>query len=201
MKLLVLDTMKYSFFCFIVLVFTGLKGLSQTKQEREFRIAKKEFPSKSIDLITPYLQEVKRLKFYKEIDGAKTSYELKFKKSKLYYSAEFDDKGNLEDIEFSIKKADIPSSSLENIQNYLNTNHQKVKIKKIQQQYLFEQNISEQDLKNAFQNLLLPEIRYEIVISGKEKISYQYYELTFDSEGNHLESRRFKASNYNHVLY
>lgn len=201
MKPLVLDIMKYRFFCFIILVFASSNGWAQTKQEREFRITEKEFPDKSVDLIAPYLKHAKRLRFYKEIDGNKISYEIKFKKDKLFYSIEFDDKGILEDIEFIIKKVDIPSSSLENIQRYLKTNHQKVKIKKIQQQYLFDENTTEQDLKNAFQNLLLSTIRYEIVISAKEDSGFQYFEITFDNEGNHIGTRRFIDSNYDHVLY
>lgn len=184
-----------------MLAFVFSTGFAQTKQEWEFRIDKDEFPSQSIDVIASYLQNVKRLRFYKEIDGAKTSYELKFKKDKLFYSVEFDTNGKLEDIEFIIKKADIPLSSLENIQDYLSANHQKAKIKKIQQQYLFDENITKQQLKSAFQNLLLPSIRYEIVISTKEESGYHYYEITFSSDGEKLDSRKFLDSNYDHVLY
>ena len=193
--------MKYKLFYTIILVFLHACGFAQTKQEKERRIDKKEFPDQGISLLKDYLKDVKRVRYYKETDGEKTSYEVKFKKDRLLFSIEFDTLGNLEDVEFIIKKIDIPSSSLEAIQNYLGTSYQKAKIKKIQQQYVIGDKEAEQLLKQAFQNLLLPFIKYEIIISAKEEKGYQYYEITFDSEGNHLNSRRFSSSNYDHVLY
>jgi len=184
-----------------VLFLTFTLGFAQTKQEREFRIDKEDFPTQSLKVLLPYIKEVKKVRHYKETDGQKISYEAKFKKDKLRYSVEFDSLGNLEDVEFIIKKNDIPSGSFINLQNYLKNKHKKVKVKKIQQQYLAVGTEPKKVLKEAFQNLLLPSIRYEIVISSKEEKGYQYYEVTFDHQGNHLSSRKFSDSNYDHVLY
>lgn len=200
MKPTVLDIMKYKLFS-ILIVLGCLLGQAQIKQEREFRIDQKDFPSQAIALISPYVTNSKRVRFYKETDGEKTSFEAKFKKDKLFYSIEFDTIGNLEDIEFVIRKTDIPTDVFKNIANYLNVTYKKVKLKKIQQQYLAKVNNSEIVLKDAFQNLLLQSIRYEIIISAKAKKGFQIFEITFDSQGKQISTRRFSDSKYDHVLY
>lgn len=199
-KPVVLDIMKYKIVSiFFVLGFFLSKA--QTKQEREFRIDEKDFPAQAITLIKPYFDNSKRVRFFKEIDGKKESYEVKFKKDKLFYSVEFDKAGNLEDIEFVVSKTDIPSDVFNTIEKYLNAAHQKVKLKKIQQQYLKGNSDAKKVLKDAFQNLLLLSIRYEIVISTKVEKGYQFFEITFDSKGKQISSRRFSDSKYDHVLY
>ncbi len=190
-------------FCFIFLLFFGISiGLSQAKYEREFRIKKSQFPENALLQIRESLKEAKRIKFYKEIDSAKTSFEAKFKKDKLWYSIEFDKKGILEDIEILIKEIDIPSDTFKEISNYLKTNFSKYRIKKIQQQYLhLKGEPIDKTLKNAFQNLLLPTINYELIFAGKKDKSYYDYEILFDANGKYKSIRRSLPPNYDHVLY
>ncbi len=173
----------------------------QTKQEREYRIAKAEFPATAINLMDSYLKDVKRLRFYKEIDGKKASYEIKFKKDKLHYSVEFDTEGRLEDVEFIIKPNDIPDDVFDAIENYLNRVHGKHRIKKIQQQYVLEGEAQEVLLKKAFQNLMTTDINYELIIATKDTTGYGTYEVTFNAKGEHLTTRKSVNSNYDHVLY
>ena len=91
---------RYRIYLILIGVFIGINvASSQDKQEREHRIRKSQFPEKALEFIQQQLLDAKRIKYYKEIDGAKRSYEVKFKKDRLKYSVEFDEDGNLEDVE------------------------------------------------------------------------------------------------------
>lgn len=174
----------------------------QAKYEREFRIKKSQFPEASLQIAAPHLDEVRKLRFYKEIDSSKQSYEIKFKKDKLYYSVEFSDQNDLEDIEIRIEPVDIPSDSYAAMEAYLKKAFSKYKIRKIQQQYprnAFSSN--EETFRNAFQNLILPEIRYELIVHAKTAEGYLDFEVLFDSLGQFLSQRISLPANYDHVLY
>ena len=192
--------MKYNPCLFLLLV-SGTMLFGQLKQERESRISQSEFPAEAIVLLKPYTKHAKRLRFYQEQDGKKTSFEVKFKKDKLHYSVEFSDKGVLEDVEFIIKETDIPDATFNQLVSYLKATYQKHRIKKIQQQYLFKDGMPETLLKTAFQNLLNANITYEIIVATKEKEGFSEYEITFNAAGEHLGTRKSVDPNYDHVLY
>lgn len=201
MKLTALDIMKCNVFLLIGLFFGIISTFSQSKQEREFRIEEAIFPKNAKNLLDPYLINSKRIRYYKEFDGEKISFEAKFKKDRLKYSIEFSESGLLEDVEFIIKEVDIPDSTFDAITSYLISEHRKYRIKKIQQQYLNDAEKPKEVLKVAFQNLILPEVNYEIVIASKDEKGYAEYEITFNSDGKHLLSRRSKKPEYDHILY
>ncbi len=174
---------------------------AQYKYEREFRILKSQFPAKAIVTIDENLTDFKRIKFYKETDSTKISFEAKLKKDKLWYSIEFDENGVLEDIEILIKITDIPNDTYARIEDYLNKNFTKYRIKRLQQQYPSKNESLEATFKSAFQNLILPTNNYEIVIVGKKDKGYLDYEIQFDAEGNFRKIRTSLPPNYDHVLY
>lgn len=176
-------------------------GHAQNKYEREYRIKKSQFPEKALSCLGDRLEDARRLRYYREIDSAKTSYEAKFKKDRLKYSVEFDEEGNLEDVEIEINSVDIPNESFSKITGYLSTNFRKYRIRKIQQQYPVGKNNIETTLKNAFQNLLLPSLNYELIVSGKKEKSYAQYEILFNAQGSFVKIRKSLPPNYDHVLY
>ena len=177
-------------------------GVAQNKYERESRIDEEEFPKASYLLIQDYLDDAKRIRFYKETDSIKKSYEAKFKKGRLHYSVEFDESGKLEDVEFIIKEQDVPNDTWGTILFYLDENHAKYRIKKIQQQDPLLDGQSEKKLlHNAFQNLILPEVNYELIFSAKKDKEFQEYEALFDAEGQLIQIRKSFPPSYDHVLY
>lgn len=192
--------MKYKFF--FIFLFIGCAILAQNKQEREYRILKLQFPEKALASIEEKLEDVKRIRFYKEIDIKKSSYEVKFKKNRLWYSIEFGENGELESIEILIKPIDIPEDAFLNITSYLKKNFTKYRIRKIQQQYSVNHiENAETTIKNAFQNLMLPSINYELVITGKKEKTYEQFEVLFDAEGTFKSLQKSLPPNYDHVLY
>ena len=80
---------------------------AQTKNEKEFRISLSEFPQNSQEILSAVQDQVKRIRFYKEIDGDQESYESKFKFGKRWFSVEFSKDGVLEDIEVTVKEKQI----------------------------------------------------------------------------------------------
>lgn len=193
--------MVFRYFLPVILFVLGSYGYAQQKQEQEFGIDEKDLPRNISPLLSEYLKDVKRLRFFKELDGQKTSYEVKFKKDTLYYSIEFDSIGQLEDVEFIIKESAIPKKSYASINEYLGTAHEKYRIKKIQQQYPHEGGNAKALLRDAFQNLLSTKINYELIIATKDKEGYVEFEITFDAQGNHLLTRKSVATKYDHVLF
>lgn len=187
-------------FLVIAVLFTFVSS-AQNKYEREFRIKKSQFPEKALNHIEEKLEDARRIRFYKEIDSVKVSFEAKFKKDRLKYSVEFDENGALEDIEILIKSVDIPNDAFAKINKYLQNEFVKYKIQKMQQQYPVGVNDTESTIKNAFQNLMLPSIKYELIVSGKRNKGYAQYEVLFDAAGSFEKIRKSLPSNYDHVLY
>ncbi|MFD0861022.1 hypothetical protein ACFQ1M_02280 [Sungkyunkwania multivorans] len=194
--------MKYKAKILFLLLFIASLGFAQQKEEREFRIDKEQFPKNALQSLEPQLMDARRVRYYKEIDGDNISYEIKFKKRRAFYSVEFNEQGVLEDIEFVIKKIEIPEASYDRMNAYLKKHFEKFRIKKIQQQYpCADAEDTQSTIYKAFQNLLIEGLNYEIVVSGKKQKEYRYYELLFDAEGNFLLSRELLSTGYEHVLY
>lgn len=186
----------------LLLILATQSALGQNKYEHESRINKEDFPKNAYILLEDHLDNARRIRFYKEIDSTKQSYEAKFKKRKLHYSVEFDTQGTLEDVEFEIDVVDIPEDSWLAIENYLESNHTKFRVKKIQQQYTSHNNEdAKETLRKAFQNLILPEINYELVFSAKTENGFQEYEGLFNSNGKLITLRKSFPQNYDHILY
>jgi hypothetical protein len=115
---------------------------------------------------------------------------------------EFNEQEALEDVEVIIKPVDIPEEAWTTIRKDLDSKWSKYKVRKIQQQYPREAFTSDSDtFQKAFQNLILPEIRYEIVVRGKTEDGYRDYELLYDATGDLLLMRESLPPNYDHVLY
>jgi hypothetical protein len=170
--------------------------------EREFRIRRSQFPEKALPLLENAAGKVKKLRFYKEVDSIGSNYKAKFKKDRLWYSMEFSENGELEDIGITIEEVDVPNDSWSNILAHLKKDSTKYRILRIQQQYPVAGNRTEAiTLKNAFQNLLLPYINYEIMVSKKGKNGYRDHEVLFDAMGNFISSKKSLPPNYGHILY
>lgn len=193
--------MKYSPIILFFLCLSHLGWGQQSKYEQEYRITQELFPQKAYALLSEYLDRAKRIRFYKEIDSTKESYEAKFKKGRLRYSVEFDIDGTLEDVEFIIKKDDVPEETWHNILSYLDTHFPKFRLRKIQQQHPLVHQDPKKTLHDAFQNLILPHVNYELVFSAKKEKRFQTYEALFNSEGKLVKLQKSFPPSYDHIQY
>lgn len=188
--------MKYSYITLMLLLMLGLQCFSQTKLEREHRIKKSQFPAVDIDKLP--LENTKHIRYYREVDTSKITYTLKFKKGKMHYHINYNEKGALQNTGFMVKEVDIPTDAYANIDSYLKENFKKIKIKYIQQRYL---GSSENVLKNTFQNLILPSNTYKLMLRGKKADKKEDYIAIFDAEGNLIKTAIALPANYDRVLY
>jgi len=192
---------KHALLLFLLLASPAL-GLAQAKYEREFRIRKAQFPPAGLQVAEPFLEGAKRVHYYQETDSNRVSYEIKFKKKRLRYSVEFSAAGELEDIEVGISPVDVPASAWEAIEMHLAGTFGKYRTVKIQQQYPRSSFASDAEtFRMAFQNMLLPEIRYEIMVQARGDKGFKEYEVLYDHQGVILSIRESLPPNYDHVLY
>ncbi|RNC87808.1 MAG: hypothetical protein ED556_01050 [Winogradskyella sp.] len=200
MKHYVLDTMKFRLviLVFIALGITANDAFGQPKQEREFSIQKKVLPITVIQFVDKLPKTIKRLRFYKEIDGNKESYEVKFKYQKQHFSCEFSIEGVLEDIEVIEKQKYLSES----IKTYFKSNFKKAKLLKIQKQYVNDSKVN----PNSFLSSIISSsntltINYEIIAEVTENSKRYLREFTFSSNGEFIGFRNVAPSSYGHVLY
>ncbi len=192
--------MKFKNIVLFLLIFLASIGLkAQTKNEQETRINADDFPEKGLALLQYLPKKIKRLKYYKETDNDKNSFEAKLKFNKRKYSIEFDELGNLEDIEITVKPNKINRKILKTIESYFDNNFTKHRFLKIQKQFLKESSLSDLEvLKLAVDNLEETDTNYEIIVQVNTN---SIKEFTFDKTGSVILIRTVESSSYDHVLY
>ncbi len=170
----------------------------EVKKEQESRVESQDFPAESERWVRALSQNCKNLKFYKEVDGDKTSYELKCKCDDGKRSIEFSEKGALEDVEIIARAKKINKSVLKSIQKTLDSITSKNRIEKIQEQY-FPKSGSPDTFKLRIKNADLD--GYELIVAFKEKRKIYRKELQFDRNGKLLNSRDIKRLEYDFLLF
>ncbi|WP_276166386.1 hypothetical protein [Zobellia alginiliquefaciens] len=190
----------YLFFLIVVLPYISV--VAQTKNEKEYRISKENFPEAALSQLENKLSSAKRIRYFKEYDNTQIGYEVKFKLKKVYHSVEFDSIGQLEDIETYIEEKDIPEPILQKVNNYLDEEFNTYRIIKIQRQYTLEiTNAPETLFQHAFNKDKNIGENYEIVIAGRNQGDFENFELLFSPEGTLINKRKFTSIGYDHILY
>jgi hypothetical protein len=184
----------------LVLLSTPLFG--QSKNEKEERIDRNMFPKVALELLKHLPAKTKRLKYYRETDGEKLSYEAKLKLHKKRYSIEFNNEGILEDIEITISEKEINQSARIQIKTFMNSNYSRFKFLKIQKQYTNNFLIDSRALlNNAISHSHSDKVNYEIVAEVQAESKRILMEFTFGPEGEILSKRLIVPSSYEHMLY
>lgn len=186
----------------LLLLLSWQTASCQTKDEKETRIQLEAFPKIAQSHFNSLPNKVKRIRFYKEVDGEKESFESKFKFKKYWHSVEFDRSGNLEDIEVTVKKRDLPIPILEQIEQYLNERSSKFELVKIQEQYVYGTDIPEANFLNyVLSNRSDLSSNYEMIVAIKTNSSWSLKELTFNHEGQFLNARNLQPDSYEYIMY
>lgn len=186
----------------ILLLCLGQIAMSQTKNEKEERVSLTDFPEAAQTLIETLPKDCRRLRFYKETDGEKQSFEAKFKYKRRRYSLEFSKNGVIEDLEVQSKIRAIDDPIRDNITNYFDATFTKSKLIKIQKQYIYNAEIEpELFLAQILSGTTSIAPNFEIVAEVKIEKQRELREFTFDSSGVFLNYRTINPTSYEHVLY
>lgn len=193
--------MKFKTSFILLLCISSLSLAQEIKYEREFRIRGSDFPENAMALLLPYLEDARRIKFYKELDGKNERYEAKYKREGYYFSVEFDNEGKLLDTEIAIRKKEIPEATRDLIESHLDENFRRYRLRKIQRRFPATDMRPEDALEEAAEIEHRAHVKYELVITGKKDKGYREYELIFDADGSFVKEKIFAPSSYEHVLY
>lgn len=193
-------------FLFVIFFFVffnqNLFAQSAEKNEMEKRVPKSEFHQKAFGFIEIQLSDAKKVKYYLEVDGLDTSYEIKFFKNQHHFSVEFNNNGVFEDVEMKVDFKELPAKVVNEIRRYLVENYKKHKIRKVQVQYK-NKKVTSSDLEKLFEGKTdLYETSYEIEIAVKNADGKPaMYEFHFDVDGNFVDKRIFKQQGDDNILY
>lgn len=182
-----------------VIIFLSLNVIqAQTKFEKEYRLKNTSVPAK-VQAFIDSLPFQEKIKWYFEENNTGNSIEAKFKSDKIRYSVEFDTAGNIQDIEKEIHWTDMPASTQSRITAHLNTGYGYHKIQKIQIQY----SGSSDDLINFInkKNTKNITIRYEIIVKTRLIRKVSLFEMTFDENGQHLNTAEIRFKNTDNLEY
>jgi hypothetical protein len=201
MKYLATVMMKYKFLFLIVFAFAKANfsqaQSQEVKLEKEERIKSTDFPADAVPWILRFAGG-KRIKFYKEFDGDKTSYEGKFKKNGRRYSMEYSKDGNLEDVEIEIQRKEIEKNLWETMEGKLDSIDDRWRVEKIQQQY----RMPEEGYDQLLQHTKNQNFQYlEIIVAFKNNRKIYSKELLFDREGTIIRKREVKRRAYDFLLF
>jgi len=189
---------------FLLLLLVNLILIAQNpKKEIEHVIDKSEMPAKAVELIHDWIEEGKKVRFYRERDLDQMSFETKFIWKGSRYSVEFYEEGRLMDVEKIIGLEDIDSQTQTAIKKSLSEQFEKYKIRKIQRQFtgkgMSDEEIVEELMEGETEQLT---IKYEIVVDGREHSGDMGpYEMRFDSLGKKLVERKIIRRSLDNLLY
>ncbi|MEO0723473.1 MAG: hypothetical protein AAFZ63_02950 [Bacteroidota bacterium] len=186
-------------FLLLLLCTLPITVFGQQKFERESRIRIDEVPETAQQFLQAGQIAVK-VKWYYEENLEGNSIEAKFRQERKRFSVEFDTLGQIQDIEVEIAQAELPAPTLLSIERELGSRFTRFKLQKIQVQYL--------DTEPTLAELLIrypavgeAQVRYEIVLKGRNEEGTALYECTFDQSGKLLEQQQIIFKNANHLEY
>ncbi len=180
-------------FLLLALIFTTsrLCVAQDTKNEVEESISEKDMPALTLSALNEFWNEQKKADFYRQLDGKKISYEVKFDWEGHLYSFQFDSTGLLIDAEQLIEFDELPEPLRNTITEEIEKQYSKFKFTRVQRQFLNQQKSNDTILgaiKSGSTDRLA--IRYEIEIDGQNKDELGSFELLFDVNGNFIQKRR-----------
>lgn len=171
---------------------------STEKIEEEEKITLDHIPESMEQAVIEIGYARKKVRYYRETDGEKVSYEAKLRYRGKKYSIEFNEKGILEDVEIDTRKRRVSKDVLINIETVLDTMARKYRIEKIQEQYLGKHKTTTQ-VKESISNKEFD--NYELIVAFKDKRKIYRKEILFDKKGNLISMRDIKRLEYDFLLF
>ncbi|MCF2487753.1 hypothetical protein [Dyadobacter sp. CY347] len=188
----------YPFF-FLLVALHCTPCLGQKKYEREYTVKADSVPD-SAALFVSRLFNNSKVHWYMEESDTTKSIEAKLKHSGKHYSIEFDESGQIQDIEILINIRDLEKNTRSKIKDNLNATFKRQKIIKTQLQWVGSENSLE---RAVLANMPLEGIivKYEIVVRGQTENVEAYFEVLFDSTGRIESTMEIALANDDNLIY
>lgn len=173
---------------------------SQEKFERESRIKSSDVPKKASMYVKSIFPDAQKIKWYFEENLDGFANEAKVKQEGTIYSIKFDTLGNLQDIEFIEKFNKLPMQVQDKVESHLQEQYDRFRLKKVQIQWIGDADLLRSVLLDETKNGQY-ETNYEIEFVGRKDGNAQSYEILFNEEGEHLNTKKIITRNLNHLVY
>jgi hypothetical protein len=190
--------MKGIYFSMVVsLLFICNISLAQ-KIEREFRVAKKEFPTRAIDFLKQAKIDLDKVKWFEEIQNDQFFFEAKVKVDKHLFSIKFDSSGNLQDVEKLVVFKEMSVETQNMLSSALKQELGKFKIIKTQIQFtnceMDKITLNELSAENSI-------VRYEIELYFKKDTSKKLMEYLISDKGEILSAQEIVIRSTENLTY
>lgn len=200
-----IEKIRIQILLFLLVLIHSLAAFGQNnKQEKEIRIDRELMPGNTIETLQPFLEKASRIRYYHETDGVHHSYECKFRFEGNFYSIEFNEDGQLEDVEVVVNLRELPENTAESIEEYLKKEYIRYIIRKIQKQFTSgngesdDATVIKKALENDEENMT---IRYEIEVDAEMGRNLTSQEILFDQEGSFIQERNIIRRQVDNILY
>ena len=170
------------------------------KMEREKRVKKEDISMAVHNTLEKFIEDARKVRYYLETDVDHRSFEIKFLLRKRQYSVEFNDSGQLEDVEMIIGFEELQKELQKKITSHLGR-YDSFKVKKTQKQFSSGSQSDEAVIEMALQNVATETVRYEIIVETKTDVSWTTFEMLFDAQGNFISEKEVVGRLADHILY
>lgn len=189
----------WSIFTSLLVTLLSVSLTAQVKFEREYRIKPVDVPKPAVSFIDSAFRDIP-VRWYMETSSEGKSIEAKLIRNRTLYSIEFDESGNLEDVEFEISAGDLPEKTLDAIRKWLGNRFSSYRMMKIQQQWTG----SRYELFGILTGKMDPDeypARYEIMVRGRISGKTVWYEYLFSDSGEMLSEIPVVFKNTDNLVY
>ena len=187
-----------------ILLFSASMIMAQAvKKEVEDSIKKEEMPENALETLEEFWPDLNDIRYYFQTDGESESYEVKLEWQGSSYSIEFDEAGQVLNVEQLIDWKHVSSEASEGIDEYLQKEFRRVNITRLQRQYIAADD-EDSDDEDFIDDILEGdeedfEIRYEFEVEGRSGKQIGAFELLFDHSGDLIQRRKIERRSVDNI--
>jgi len=198
-KMLLLGKFRARFVFGILVVVSMLFGSLQLqaqqtgKIEYERKVSKQEVPTEILRELQEYIEEGRRIRYFKEFDGTSYSWEVKLIYEGKHFSIEYSADHTLLDIEQLVHWRLAGSNLRENLRKLFEQNYSRFKILRVQHTFLPPTGVARLDfIENVLDDDRPTANYFEIVaeVVSATTMELAQYEYIFDSAFKLISKRR-----------
>lgn len=189
--------LNYVFGLIAWLLYTPVLG--QQKYEREYSIKPVAVPQKAMEFVTSVFKETK-IHWYREEGLTGNTIEAKLKSAGKRYSVEFDEAGNIQDVEIMSSINNMNANGKANLKDTLGKAFSRYKIVKTQIHWKgSEESLKRSVMKDGAVKGVM--IRYELIVKGRRDKTEKYFEVLAEQGGAIVHIHEIVQRNTDNLIY